>query len=212
MRDELGIEVTLADLALHHIEVNLGNKTMKQTHDGIATILRLEEEKYVEMLRKGGQVIKTMLANVEKTANTIDDELLFSLNDSHGIAPEMAISLAHQSGWTAMSLRTGFTAELAQRHARMARDAAKEIKKTELISSLPSLPPTNTLYYDDVYQFEFDASVLFCIELSNDGLPDGATHGVILDRTCFYPEGGGQGGDYGTLSTDSVHCLSLIHI
>ena len=53
MRDELGIEVTLADLALHHIEVNLGNKTMKQTHDGIATILRLEEEKYVEMLRKG---------------------------------------------------------------------------------------------------------------------------------------------------------------
>ena len=41
MRDELGIEVTLADLALHHIEVNLGNKTMKQTHDGIATILRL---------------------------------------------------------------------------------------------------------------------------------------------------------------------------
>ncbi|GIQ98113.1 MAG: hypothetical protein CM15mP3_11470 [Candidatus Poseidoniales archaeon] len=113
---------------------------MKQTHDGIATILRLEEEKYVEMLRKGGQVIKTMLANVEKTANTIDDELLFSLNDSHGIAPEMAISLAHQSGWTAMSLRTGFTAELAQRHARMARDAAKEIKKTELISSLPSLP------------------------------------------------------------------------
>ena len=119
----------------------------------------------------------------------------------------MAISLAHQSGWTAMSLRTGFTAELAQRHARMARDAAKETKKTELISSLPSLPPTNTLYYDDVYQFEFDASVLFCIELSNDGLPDGATHGVILDRTCFYPEGGGQEGDYGTLSTDSVHCV-----
>ena len=45
------------------------------------------------------------------------DELLFSLNDSHGIAPEMAISLAQKSGWEAMTLRTGFTAELAERQA-----------------------------------------------------------------------------------------------
>ncbi|DAC58485.1 MAG TPA: alanine--tRNA ligase [Candidatus Poseidoniaceae archaeon] len=209
MRDELGIDVSLADLALHHLEVNLDNKAMKQTRDGIAIILRLEEQKYVEMLRKGEQVVKTMLANVDKTAVAIDDELLFSLNDSHGIAPEMAISLAHQSGWTAMSLRTGFTAELAERHARMARDAAKAVKNTELISNLPELPPTNTLYYDDVYQFEFDASVLFCTTVSFDNLPEGATHGVVLDRTCFYPEGGGQEGDYGTLSTDSVHCRVL---
>ena len=40
MRDELGIDVTLSDLAQHHIDVNLGGKVMKQTHDGIGTILR----------------------------------------------------------------------------------------------------------------------------------------------------------------------------
>ena len=209
MRDELGIGVSLSELALHHIQTNLGGKTMKQTHDGISTILQLEEEKYAEMLRKGVQVIKTMLANVDKSAEVIDDEILFSLNDSHGIAPEMAISLAHKSGWNSMTLRTGFTAELAQRHAKIAKEAAKEVKKAHLISNIDNLPVTNTLYYDDVYQFEFDASVLYCCEISSDDLPEGATHGVILDRTCFYPEGGGQEGDLGTLSTDSIHCRVL---
>ena len=209
MRDELGIEVSLAELALHHVDVNLGGKNMKQTQDGIATILNLEEEKYVEMLRKGEQVIKTMLSNVDKNANEIEDELLFSLNDSHGIAPEMAISLAHRSGWESMTLRTGFTAELAQRHAKMAKDAAKEVNKSELITGLENLPSTNPLYYDDVYQFEFDASVLFCGEVKGDDLPDDATHAIVLDRTCFYPEGGGQEGDFGTLSTESVHCRVL---
>ncbi len=209
MRDELGIEVSLAELALHHVDVNLGGKNMKQTQDGIATILNLEEEKYVEMLRKGEQVIKTMLSNVDKNANEIEDELLFSLNDSHGIAPEMAISLAHRSGWESMTLRTGFTAELAERHAKMAKDAAKEVNKSELVTGLENLPSTNSLYYDDVYQFEFDASVLFCGEIKGDDLPEGATHAIVLDRTCFYPEGGGQEADFGTLSTDSIHCRVL---
>ena len=209
MRDELGIEVSLAELALHHVDVNLGGKNMKQTQDGIATILNLEEEKYVEMLRKGEQVIKTMLSNVDKNTNEIEDELLFSLNDSHGIAPEMAISLAHRSGWESMTLRTGFTAELAERHAKMAKDAAKEVDKSELVTGLENLPSTNSLYYDDVYQFEFDASVLFCGEIKGDDLPDGATHAIVLDRTCFYPEGGGQEADFGTLSTDSIHCRVL---
>ena len=209
MRDELGIDVTLSDLAQHHIDVNLGGKVMKQTHDGIGTILDLEEEKYSEMLRKGEQVIKTMLSDVDKAASEMADELLFSLNDSHGIAPEMAISLAQNSGWKSMTLRTGFTAELAERHAKMAKEAAKEVTKSALVSDLDNLPATNSLYYDDVYQSQFDASVLHCTKVQSDDLPEGVTHGVILDRTCFYPEGGGQEADFGTLSTESVHCRVL---
>ena len=209
MRDELGIDVTLSDLAQHHIDVNLGSKAMKQTHDGIKTILDLEEEKYSEMLRKGEQVIKTMLSDVETNATEMADELLFSLNDSHGIAPEMAISLAQNSGWKLMTLRTGFTAELAERHAKMAKEAAKEVTKSALVSGLDNLPATNSLYYDDVYQSQFDASVLHCVEVKSPDLAEDVTHGVVLDRTCFYPEGGGQEADFGTLATDSVHCRVL---
>ena len=51
---------------------------------------------------------------------------------------------------------------------------------------------TQLLYYDDAYAREFDAVV------TGHG-PDGA---VILDRTAFYPGGGGQPNDVGTLTAN----------
>ena len=203
LRDELGLDVSLSQLAIHHIEVNLGNSKMKQTRDGLCTILDLEEQKYAEMLRKGGNVILTQLRNLNKSSESIDDEILFTLNDSHGIPPDMVISLAKESGWNHVKLRIGFSAEMAERHALMAKKAASVVIVKKLVDAPNSLPITKSLYYEDVQQREFDASVLFCGPLNGDDLPEGASHGIILDRTCFYPEGGGQEGDYGSLSTDS---------
>ena len=52
---------------------------------------------------------------------------------------------------------------------------------------------TKKLYYEDVYQKEFTATVQECRELK-DG------YGIILDQTAFYPEGGGQPCDFGTIN------------
>ena len=48
---------------------------------------------------------------------------------------------------------------------------------------------TRRLYYEDPYLREFEAVV---IAVEEDG--------VILNQTAFYPEGGGQAGDIGTLN------------
>ncbi|MCH1422236.1 MAG: alanine--tRNA ligase-related protein, partial [Candidatus Poseidoniaceae archaeon] len=189
LRDELGIDVPLSDMAQHHISVNLGSQSMKQTHDGLLGILRLEEERYGEMIRKGGNVIVTQLKNVPKDATTVPDETLFQLNDSHGLAPDMVVALGQNAGWNNLHVRTGFAAEMAERHARLAKQAAQASEQPPLVANHPQLPSTVALYYDDVQQREFDASVLACLPLVGDENPEGATHGVILDKTCFYPEG-----------------------
>ena len=56
---------------------------------------------------------------------------------------------------------------------------------------------TEKLYYLDPFIQEFPASVLSC-EPGKNG------YKIVLDRTAFYPEGGGQPADHGTLGTVSV--------
>lgn len=51
---------------------------------------------------------------------------------------------------------------------------------------------TRRLYYEDVYTKEFTATVMECREEKKG-------YRVILDESAFYPEGGGQPSDYGTL-------------
>jgi len=52
---------------------------------------------------------------------------------------------------------------------------------------------TDLLYHQDSYLKEFDADVTDV---------DETNHGVILDRTAFFPGGGGQPADFGTLTVD----------
>lgn len=57
--------------------------------------------------------------------------------------------------------------------------------------------PTRRLYFQDVYRTEFQARVLE--RLATAGRP-----AVVLDQTCFYPEGGGQPSDVGWLNNIPV--------
>ena len=204
MRDDLGIEVSLSELITHHLDVNMHGHGMKQTRDGLLTIMNLEEERYSEVLRKGTNLINQSLKSIDKTADELPDELLFQLNDSHGLPPDMVISMAQSSGWNNLRLRTGFSAEMAERHAKMAKAAAATTSQASLVNEIPSFPDTVPLYYNDVQQRSFDASVLASLPLRDGAGPEGATHAIVLSESCFYPEGGGQEGDYGSLTTDGT--------
>jgi alanyl-tRNA synthetase len=62
---------------------------------------------------------------------------------------------------------------------------------------------TRRLYFDDPHQADFEARVLD--RRRHQGKP-----ALVLDQTCFYPEGGGQPADRGTLSGKTVlHVFEL---
>ena len=59
---------------------------------------------------------------------------------------------------------------------------------------------TERIYYTDPYAAEFDATVVNVEPVSGDA----NRHAVVLDRTAFYPESGGQMADRGRIATASV--------
>jgi len=203
MRDDLAIEISLCELMEQHLQINYDAARMKLNSAGLMAILAGEEQRYQEMLRKGEQVVKTALKSVDKDAASLQDELLFNLSDSHGISPDLVVSFAAGLGWKNLRLRTGFMAEMAERHAAQAKAAAKSQADSSLLDSVPKLPATIALYYEDIMRRKFTATVLDCIPitLAED---ERISHAIILDRTCFYPEGGGQEGDRGTIGKAKV--------
>src|SRR5208283_158381 len=116
---------------------------------------------------------------------------LTELYDSHGLPPEIVKQAAEREG-VQVEVPENFYALIAKRHMQAAKPAEEEETQAEktLQKEAEQLPATEQLYYVDTYMREFDAKVL---KIINEKY-------VVLDRTCFYPEGGGQPADRGWLS------------
>ncbi len=63
---------------------------------------------------------------------------------------------------------------------------------------------TKKLYYNDSYIFKFDATVLSCVKSAD-------CYNIILDKTAFFPEGGGQKADIGTIGNAKIFDVQEIN-
>jgi len=183
-----------ADADLEELVDRQATRLGYESRETIREIVRAEAAKYERTLERGGRKVRHVAEEYAEHGDPIPASQLVEFYDSHGIQPDMVREIAAEVGAT-VDEPDDFYSLVASRHdsgsAFGASDGADE--------RLGDLPETERLFYDDQYRTEFEAVVLDVFERDVDGEP---SYDVVLDQTMFYPEGGGQPADRGTLSTE----------
>jgi alanyl-tRNA synthetase len=165
---------------------------IKAMQNEIVEMLKVEEEKFEDTLKRGEGMVKRIASELKaKGTGKIPQDTLTELYDSHGLPPEIVKQAAEKEG-VQVEVPENFYALIAKRHMQAAKPVEEEEAQAEetLEKVAEQLPATEQLYYADTYMREFDAKVLKIINGKY----------VVLDKTCFYPEGGGQPADHGWLA------------
>ena len=180
------------------MQVDLWSKDfpqLRETRNEIMEMLKSEEVKFEETIVRGEGMVKR-ISNELKAGKkkAIPIETLIQLYDSHGLPPEIVKQTAEKEKLE-VEIPDNFYALIAQRHMQVSKPVEEEEVKHEewLENTVENVPATQQLYYEDQYMRKFDARVLKVVD----------NEYVVLDRTCFYPEGGGQPADGGYLRFDS---------
>jgi len=160
----------------------------------IAEAIKSEETKYIRTLERGSELVKKIAGELKrKHQRKIPQEILIELYDSHGLVPEFVKELSEPIHLE-VNLPENFYGMVAQRHLSKERAGEDEgVATSKLKDKTENLPETDPLYYKDSFQTEFEAKVIAIVD----------DQYVVLDKTCFYPEGGGQPGDIGILETST---------
>jgi alanyl-tRNA synthetase len=164
----------------------------------VQNALRLEEQTFIRTLDRGSELLDGLIAAAlaDGTAR-LDGESVFRLHDTAGFPAELTREIAAERGVAVDSV--GFEIKMNEQRER-ARADARAKRAVVNIADLPALRST----FEGYAGLESTGTV---VSILADGAPvdvleAGLRGQLILDRTSFYAEKGGQIGDRGTITSE----------
>jgi len=156
---------------------------LNENLESVNKILDVEKQKFLASRQKARATIAKIIKE------DIDENKLLNLYDSHGIAPELIAEEAAKLG-KKIKIPENFYARVAEKHEK-SEQVHQTTKEQKL--DLSGVQDTLLLFYEDWQKLKFSGKVLKIIDKQ-----------VVLDKTAFYPTGGGQVHDGGTLGGVTV--------
>jgi alanyl-tRNA synthetase len=170
----------------------------------IEQVVSSEEESFSRTLRQGSALLQSVIVRSrERGEQTLPGETAFQLHDTYGFPFELTVELATDAGLQVDRDRFG---ELMEEQRRRAKEARREMigaqRKVEAYRELSQrFGRTNFVGYERI---SAEARVLGLLGPDGEELSSARQSQdveVVLDRTPFYAESGGQVGDRGTIRT-----------
>lgn len=153
----------------------------------VTNVIKEEEASFLRTLDQGLQLLDKVVA--ETQGKEVKGEKVFELYDTFGFPKDLTALILKEKGFTYQEAE--FEAELAKQKARSR--AASEVT-TEDWKVLIEGNVETFVGYD---QTENEVKITRIRKV--DSKKDGLLYQIVLDATPFYPEGGGQVGDKGSL-------------
>ncbi|MEM1680330.1 MAG: alanine--tRNA ligase [Sulfolobales archaeon] len=155
--------------------------------DYVFDVVESELEKFNDVLKRSSTILRRYTSD---KALSVDE--LVELYDSHGLPPDLIVDECRKLG-IRVEVPSNFYSLIASRHSRPPIKPVKTVKlPQEVLEAFSKLPPTRKLFHEDPYMRKFSGKVLGVLGRY-----------LVLDRTAFYPEGGGQESDRGVLRVGS---------
>lgn len=183
---------------------------LTKARDRITQVIADEEDKFERTLANGLTMLNEAIARARAEGQKwIDRDTAFRLSDTYGFPLEMTKEIAAAAGLTVDE--RGFNELLegqrsrSRATAKFTQDAMRFGQFYSLLRETQGLRSEFT-GYDELATDGTIASLVVGgsrVELAHEG----ADVEIVLDRTPFYPEGGGQVGDRGTITTDEGRAM-----
>lgn len=156
----------------------------------IVDIIKKEEERFNKTLDRGYKLLDEFILNKKD----IDGESAFKLYDTFGFPLELTKEIAEENGLKVDE--EGYKAAMQEQKER-AKAAAAKISVTGDIKYAKIEDEVGSTEFVGYSENEADAKILATVE--GDGYVD-----IVLDKTPFYAECGGQVGDSGVIENDNM--------
>jgi len=164
----------------------------------VQKVVEEEEKAFLRTLAAGIKRID----NIQVQENQLDGEIAFELFDTYGFPIDLTRLIASEKGWKIDE--DGFNKALQEQKDRARADAKRETGDWTIVKEVDEV---EFLGYDND-----DAKQVSVSRYRVTKEKDKEIYQLVLDKTPFYPEGGGQIGDKGSLDFDGerIHVLNTI--
>ncbi|MFK5074130.1 alanine--tRNA ligase [Glaesserella parasuis] len=166
--------------------------TQKQAH--IQKALKAEEDQFARTLERGLALLEDALTKVEN--KVLSGEVAFKLYDTYGFPLDLTADVCRERGITIDE--AGFEREM---QAQRARAQASSNFGTDYNNVIKVNGSTEFNGYE-VTECEATVVALFSNGKAVEAIQSGENAVVVLDRTAFYGESGGQVGDSGVIASE----------
>jgi alanyl-tRNA synthetase len=169
----------------------------------ILKVISLEEEKFKKTIDQGLELLmKEIQALKEENKKELEGNAAFKLYDTYGFPSELTEEILKENGY---SLNKDQFDKVFEEHRQMARDARKATGASGWKDTDFTLNTDKTIF-TGYNKLEDDAEVIALVVGSEqvNAMNEGQSGIVVLDKTPFYAEGGGQTGDRGEFTADEM--------